>query len=485
MIFILRLLQILGILILVLPIAYTLTLVTGAAHMQWVSVVKDFLTVLFQAGLSASLSVVLGLLAALSLVSVGRQGRWLLYLGLMPQFLPSLLMIFAYVKVFSVMKVFPQSYWHVVALHILINIGLVSFLLHQPVQTAIAKKVHLFLSLKISKVKYLALLCRGELLVPILYCWILVFSYCVTSFSIPLVLSGEKTVVSFEQLIYQKGFVDGRWSEAALWGLLQIILVALLFKSRPALTGGKDKTSDTQVYKIQYPFYFFSIAASVILILALVSFPTATFASAWKNLSVDFKDMLSNTLLLAGWSFLFYALYFWSHVVLVWGKGPWVFYQKFWSLSPILLGIYTLALSTKLELTQSGRMIMTGLVLGSFIFPFAFKFWIWPQYNEIQKLKLKLTILSVPKHRAMDMVLVPYFYKAFFSSAGYVFLFVIGDFAISSILLSDTPTLGLSIKNHIFKYQLAEAQILSLGLMLVATLSLGFWGGRNVINSKL
>lgn len=484
MIGMLRLLQACGILILVAPIVYTLGYLTSFSNIEFSQVSRDLLWVFVQAFLSATLSVLLGWASALSLVVRSPRLKWHLYFGIIPQFLPSLLMIFAYVKSLSYFGVFPQAYHHVIALHVLINIGLVSFLLYEPLKKALYRKLHLFTSLNLPRWKYLVLLSGGELKIPLMYIWVLVFSYCLTSFSIPLILSGEGVATSTEFLIYQKGFVEGDWSAAAFWGLLQVMCVALLFKSRSSLTYGKEKLAFT-AFKMRWPLHWLGSMATLILGVSLLVIPVSRLPVAFENLKVDVWDILSNTALLASWTLLFYGLYFWSHVVLIWRKGPWVFYQKFWSLSPILMGVYLLALSSWLNLGPMGRMVLTSLVLASFIFPFTFKFWIWPKFHEVQNMKTRLNILGVPRAKAVNLVLIEFFKKEFIWSLGYVFLFVVGDFAITSILLSDVPTVGLSIKNYIFKYQLVEAQILSLGLGTVALVSLALLGGKRAFNSKL
>lgn len=484
MIQLLRLLQIFGIVILVAPLIYTFGILFSLNEIGFLKAIPDLISVLLQASLSATLSLVLGVLSALSILTGARRNRWHLYFGLLPQFLPSLLMIFAYVKVFSFLKLFPQSYGHVVALHVLLNIGLVSFLVYSPLQQALQRKLHLYSSLKISRFKYLMLITRGELKVSFWYVWTLVFSYCLTSFSIPLILSGDNSATSLEYLIYHHGFIEGNWTVAAFWGLLQVLIVAYLFKVKPDLSFGKEKQF-ANIFKISSPFHIFSAIASAMLLVGLLILPVTQLDQALKNLSVGMAEILFRTGLLVSWSLLFYSLYFWTHVVLIWKKGPWAFYQRFWSLSPILLGIYMLSLSSKLNLGAPGRLILTALVLASFIFPITFKFWIWPKYAELQKIGVKLKILNVTKTKAINLVLISFFKNEFMWSLSFVMLFVVGDFAISSILLSDTPTLGLSIKNYIFKYQLAEAQILSLCLAIMAVIGMALMGGKNVFNRKL
>ncbi|MCO5113059.1 MAG: hypothetical protein M9899_02675 [Bdellovibrionaceae bacterium] len=483
MILLFRALQVLGVALLLAPVIYTLGLITSITDFEITAVIKDFTYVFLQAAISATFGLALGLVSALSLVARPQSARWHLYLGVIPQFLPSLLMIFAYVKALSFFNVFPQSYAHVIVVHILINVGLSSFLLFMPLQKALYRKLHLFAGLNLSKFKYLQLLCGGELKVSLLYVWVLIFSYCLTSFSIPLILSGEGLATSTEYLIYKKGFIEGNWSAAAFWGIVQILFVAFLFKSSTVRAYGKDKAF-LGMYQIKWPFHYLGSVASVMLLLTLMMWPVAQMDVALEHLSVDAYDIAVNTLLLAGWSLLFYSLYFWSQVVWVWNKIPWYFYQKFWSLSPILMGVYLLSVSSKFNLDAAGRMILTALVLASFIFPFTFKFWIWPKFNELQKMKIKFDVLGVSQKRAINLVIIDFFKREFMLSLSYVFLFVIGDFAISSILLSDTVTLGLSIKNYIFKYQLAEAQMLSVVLAIVAFISLAIFGGKRAFDSK-
>lgn len=484
MISVFKFLRTLGVAALLGPVIYSVYLFLKEIERFSIhQVLLDLTGVILQSALSASLSVALGVLACASVISLKKGQKFHLYFGLIPQFLPTLLMIFAYVKVFSFLQIFPQGYWHVVILHTLINIGLVSFLAFYPLQEALQKKMHLYATLNLSAWKYLRLLGLSEMRAPLVYIWVLVFSYCLSSFSIPLILAGSRFATSLEQLIYQNGFIEGSWSVAAFWGLLQVVFVALLFRSKLFSTSEKSYVS-VHCWKIRFPGYFFSAIASALLVFSLMIFSPELLLQAWTHIRLELKPVFINTSLLVLWTLFFYSLYFWSQVLLIRQELYWKFYQKFWSLSPILLGVYMLSLSTHLSLNQNMRLILTALVLAAFIYPLTFKFWLWPKIKNIQTIRMKSDVLGLSEQKSIDSVLIMYFVPIFIWSLSYVFLFVLGDFAISSILLSDTPTLGLSIKNYIFRYQLAEAQILSLGLLVIALSVLMISGGKRVLHSK-
>lgn len=478
-----KLLRFLGIAILIVPILYSIGTLFSAQKLSIPLMTSDLFWVFTQAILSASLSLLFGVLGCVSIICLNKGKNFILYFGLLPQVFPSLLMIFAYVNALSFINIFPQSYAHVIVVHTLINIGLVSFLLYQPLQESMQRKLHLYASLKLHPLKYIFLLLRGEVKAPVFYIWTLVFSYCLSSFSIPLVLSGDRAT-SFEFLIYKNGFIDGRWDIAAFWGLLQVLIIALLFKTRPQALHTKQQ-ANVQIIKFKWPFFVLGLVASGILVFSFIPTRWEGFSLAIQQMQDDMEAIALNTIFLSLWTLFFYSLYFWSTVIFIRHKLSWTFYQKFWPLSPILLGLYMMSFAGKWELELMGRLILTALVLASFIFPVTFKFWLWPKFKKIQILDLKIKVLGLTEKKAIGHILVQFFLKDFWLSLGFVLLFVIGDFAISSILLSDVPTLGLSIKNYILKYQLVEAQILSLILSAVAVGLFFIFGGKSVFNSKL
>lgn len=437
----------------------------------------QFFYVLLQSGLSATISVLIGIMIAVSYVQSSHFLRGTIYLGLLPQILPTIIIIFSYFKLLSYQGIYPQSFFHIVVLHVLINIGLVCFLIHPHLIEQLEKKAHLYLGLQIPKWKYFSLVIIGSLPSVIFYIWILVFSFSITSFSVPLLLSG-KVPSSFDYIIYVRGYIDGDWASASVLGIIELIFLGSLFFLKSEKITYYPKNSNLQIFKVdknKYKFLasgfiFLNLFPVLMIILSVTYFSLSDLKIAFLNLKNVIFVLGQNTFFLTAWTLFFYSLIFWTQAYLLKYKEARIFHRFFWSLTPVLIAFVLLSIANFISDNVIVRLMMTGLTLALFIFPLVFKFWILPEYKSLNQFYQRAEILDISYDKIYEEVIIPYMGRLFKASFAYVLLFSVGDFAISSILLSDLPTLGLSIKNYIQSYQLVEAQVLALLLVLIGVI---------------
>ncbi len=459
------------------PILFSLVQIIHIESIDFQFFYKNIFYVIGQSFLSASFSVFIGLLMALSYVKKAAHVKKTLYWGLLPQALPTVLIVYAYFKIFSFFGIYPQSYFHVIVVHVLINMGLVSFLIFPHVQDEIEKKLHLMISLKISINKFFQLIVLGELAPTVFYIWILIFSFSLTSFSVPLLLSGS-VPSSFDYLIYLKGYVEGDWASAAFIGILEFVFLGCLFFLRTEkLSTSARNTNFIILRDPKSIFYLFNLLPLMLILISLFHIGEGNSLEAFKALSFDFREIIINTFFLSSWTFLFYTLIFWSQLYILKFESVRKFHQFFWPLSPILLSFVILSISLYFLDSVAIKVAFSGLAIASFVFPIVFKFWILPEYSTLINFHKKSQILSVSYPRFFDQVIGPYFYSAFQTSLAYVILFAIGDFTISGILLSDLKTIGISMRTYIQSYQLIEAQLLAICLIILAFILIFFIGG--------
>lgn len=428
----------------------------------------DFFYVLLQSFLSASLSVIIGLLIALSYLKKSLNVQKTLYWGLLPQALPTVLIVYSYFKIFSFFEIYPQSYIHVVIVHVLINMGLVAFLIFPHVQEQVENKLHLMVSLQLSLNRFFKMIILGELAPTIFYIWILVFSFSLTSFSVPLLLSGT-IPSSLDYLIYIKGYVEGDWSSASILGFIEFIFLGCLFFLRTYKISISNRNSNFTILNDKKAvFYLLNFLPLIFILTSILHFGDANFAEAIHTISKDIKNILINTLILALWALWFYSFLFWTQMYIL--KYEWVrkFHQFFWPLSPILLSFVILSLSLDISDSMGLKVAVSGLAISIFIFPIVFKFWILPEYSNIIYVYKKSEVLGLPYYKVFGEIMVPYLMPSYKASMMYVILFAIGDFTLSGILISDLKTIGLSMRTYIQSYQLIEAQVLAMILILVS-----------------
>ncbi len=454
--------------IFVIPISMIIFQIIKVDGLEFGFILSSFVYVITQSVLSASLSLLAGLTIALSYLKKSQKIQKTISWGLLPQALPTVLIVFAYFKIFSIFNLYPQSYIHVVIVHVLINMGLVNFLIFPHLQEQIEKKIHLMLSLDLSFFKFFKLIIWGELAPTLFYIWILILSFSLTSFTVPLLLSGS-VPSSLDYLIYVKGYVDGDWASASLLGLIEFIFLGCLFFLRSQkLSFIPTHTNFHLLQDKKSAFYLLNFLPIVLVILSLLHFGNADFSSAIMSLSLDFKEILFNTSFLVFWTLWCYSFIFWTQVYLM--NLLWVrkFHQFFWPLSPILLSFVILSFSELFSESIIFKISFSGLAISTFIFPIVFKFWILPEYANFEYFFKKSEILNLSYDKVFSKIMVPYLYPFYKTSLVYVLLFALGDFTISGILLADLKTIGLSMRTYIQSYQLIEAQLLAIILTVIS-----------------
>lgn len=471
--------------IFILPILFSVAQVVKVSELDVMSFYSNFFYVIFQSLVSATFSIVAGLLIALSYLKKGPYLQKTLYWGLLPQALPTVLVVYAYFKIFSLFETYPQSYVHVIIVHVLINMGLVAFLIFPHVQDEIEKKLHLMVSLKITVNKFFKLVVLGELAPTVFYVWILIFSFSLTSFTVPLLLSGN-IPSSFDYLIYMKGYVDGDWASASLIGIIEFVFLGCLFLFRTQKLSLASRNTNFIILKDKRSmFYILNFLPLALILLSLLHFGDADIGRALNSLRSDFSEIIFNTLFLAAWTIFFYSLIFWSQLYILKFESIRKFHQFFWPLSPILLSFVILSLSLIFIDSTGLKVAFSGLAISTFVFPIVFKFWILPEYSNLIYFNQKSEVLGIAYPDVFSKIIKPYFLTSYKTSLAYVTLFAIGDFTLSGILLSDLKTIGISMRTYIQSYQLIEAQLLAIFLIVLSFVFIFFVGGLKIENNKL
>ena len=452
------------------PVLYILKISWSVATIDISFLFFQISEILLQSTISATLSVGLGFFICLSYLQRGSVAQKTLHIGLLPQVLPTLMIIFSYFKVLSYFKIYPQSELHVVVLHVILNVGLVTFLLFPHLKRQMQKKAHLLVSLNLSKWKFFMFVTRDSLFPVMISLWILVFSFCMTSFSVPLLVSGEAPS-SFDYLIYLKGFVDGDWSQAGLLGLVEWIFLGSLFLINRSQNQEDLRGDEIWPFKSKYSFFFiFNLLPVGAILMSVLYISIGEFRGALKTLSPEVLSIFKNTFFVSVWAVFFYTLIFWTQAYIL--KYSWVrrFHQFFWPVSPILLAFIGFSVVQLFYENMTFRVIGTGAAIAAFIYPVVFKFWIFPEYINLKRFYQMADVLNLPYSLSFREVVQPYLVPVYLNSLLYICLFAVGDFIIGEIIMGEVKTLGMAIRSYIQTYRLPEAQVLSLFLVVFATL---------------
>ena len=198
------------------------------------------LSTLLQAGLSAFLSVLFGIFGALGLCFVFpkyiKRGGVELFC-LLPALLPPLVSVLAWVNVSEFFIHFPFSFYSVLAVHVLMNIGLVSVFFSRLFCTQIGDLSSWAFLHGITRWSFLKKILFFEMRKDIVLIFLLIFSFCFTSFSVPLLVGGVSGQ-TLEVFIAEKLKDPFTWPEAMALFLVETIFIFIFFS---LLYGRREK----------------------------------------------------------------------------------------------------------------------------------------------------------------------------------------------------------------------------------------------------
>lgn len=186
-----------------------------------------FLFTSLQAFLSASASMMAGILGGLGLIWASRLGakraRALEALVLLPNVAPVLLVILATLKVFPGL----QGLLGIVLIHTLLNAGLVAVVFVRLVKDKISGMAELAWIEGASGWRFFRRGVLPYLRTDLLTVALFVFALCFSSFATPLIVGGSRAT-TLEVLIYQKIRITADWSGAIGVAVLQMLSILVL-----------------------------------------------------------------------------------------------------------------------------------------------------------------------------------------------------------------------------------------------------------------
>ena len=166
---------------------------------------------------SAAVSFIFGLWGALGFRSVRslKKRQALEILALLPTLLPSLFVVLSFVNGTSF-----YGLWAIVAVHSLMNIGLVSVLIFHLIESQLGGWTTRAYLEGSSQWYFFRKVVLTYLYKDFLLIFMAVFAFCFTSFTVPLLLGGVE-FLTLETLIYEKIKISGLWGEAMTLSLIE------------------------------------------------------------------------------------------------------------------------------------------------------------------------------------------------------------------------------------------------------------------------
>lgn len=429
-----------------------------------------------QAGLSALISVVVGILMAMGALSLKSQRteKFLEFWLLIPNLIPQLFLILAVLNLGGFVPIFRTGLPAVVITHALLNCGLIALALLR----LFGSKLSGYLDLAVVEGASRRMIWL-EVIVPslkseLLFLFLFVFSVCLTSFSIPLVLGGP-SASNFEILIYETLRLNADWSRALYYAVIQIavlsVFVYLIPKPRWSWTGS---ISRWQILGLKR-FVPLAIAPSALLLTGwLIGVISSLRHFVREDLFFDPVTAAFNTMLVAmGAGFLTLWLCLWISYVWPNPRLAW-FMKSYLTPSNAITGFALLLLPGQ---GTEWPLVKMTVALTLVSFPLLFR---WLGQAALESLEEQIAVartLGASWSQILFEIIWPERAPVFFRMAALSSLWASGDFALSSIVAEGNRTWALWIESLINSYRLDLASLLTIPLFALGLICYAFFVG--------
>ena len=185
---------------------------------------------LLQASLSALFSIFFGIFGALGLCAFSHyKYKWFLELFcILPALLPPLVSVLAWVNFSENFFHFPFSFSFVLVVHVLMNVGLVSVFFSRLFYSQTGNLSTWAFLHNISRFEFLRKILFFEFRKDVVLIFLLIFSFCFTSFSVPLLVGGVSGQ-TLEVFIAEKLKDPMTWPEAMTLFIIETFFIFLFF----------------------------------------------------------------------------------------------------------------------------------------------------------------------------------------------------------------------------------------------------------------
>ncbi len=417
---------------------------------------------LYQSFISAFLVVFAGVPMSLGLFFFQKKWSQILQkLLLIPQILPSL---FSALIGFTIWKPFPMGLTGIVLLFFLIHLGFTSVLLNTVTQEKLGSFALLSELYGIKKWRFFLKIYFPLLWQEILIIFLMVFIFCFSSFSIPLIAGGGKGT-NLEVLIYEKIFINQNWSAALTLSLLQSLFLAVL----SALLI-RQKSSEKVEFHLSS--YLKSSWGALIILIYLFMYlggyglglsQSVSVLSDFQTYSLEFVAAALNSI------YLFFGyLGLMSFLLLLWILDYVLnlkinFARNLLSFSTVLVGFTFYLLFPQ---TKFADFFKVPLAMSFLFFPSLFKGFLEKPLLLLKNQIIVARLYQVSLSQIIFSVLMPQLKRPLATAYSFLVIWFLSDFAIMKSLGVQTSTLGQMAESFLSSYRLSHAYLVTLMILI-------------------
>lgn len=440
----------------------------GMEEGEWSEALSSSFT---QAILSAAFSLLTGgfLFLALQAWVKPRIRFWAEVSLLLPNMIPPLFLVLGMMNLVTPVMNFPYGIGAVVAAHVILNAGLIAIALDGLTQSRLGGMAETAWVLGSNRWIFWRDVGLPYLRADLACLFLFVFSLCFTSFSIPLILGGDR-IGTLEVAIFDSIRMEGRWDKALLLAAFQSLVLFILAWLLPH-PFWPSKPSRRGIRFLALPSLKFAVFLPAALLIA--GWLSGLFAGLKALGSYDFMSSFTAAILTTIAVSLGVGLMHLLLFLLIAYISPNTrlnrFLNGYLAPSPVITGFAFLLLPGEGDALNIIKLI---LALTLILLPLLYR---WIVHTELAALNGQIRVartLGAPWWMILDEIVWPQAAPQVMRACGLAALWASGDFALSSILAENVETLPLIMESLIGNYRMEAAQVLMLPLL---TIGLGMY----------
>jgi thiamine transport system permease protein len=418
-----------------------------------------------QAFLSAFFAVLVGLAGAPGYARLGKVKKYLRWILLTPTLMSPILVILSLLLSF---EKFPFGIKGIILGHVFLNSGLATVWLGESWESLEIKWLPIHILSGEGLLHFLKKVMLPLMAPAILSNFVVIFSFCTSSFAIPLVLGGGPQNSTLEVLIYERLRTDGDFQSATIIALVQMIFQILLFAITLKASSKIRSSQEPHLIKTP-PLSLFTIPTLIITVFSVLPFLKITQNSFSKLLTLKalipfdhYKETLFNSLCVAiGVGIIAFAL---LSFFLTLRKRSWL--ARIPTLSGVVVGLGALLVLSRMAWSGQWAFILI-LIIGHtvIVLPPVLRL-CFPKLNAIAgEYGPPAYQMGATGFFAFRRIFIRMGSKTIILGALLAFIWSLGEFSVSRIVAGEFQTLPLLIESLLSTYRLELASVASIALL--------------------
>jgi len=396
---------------------------------------------------------------------------------LLPNMIPPLFVVMGVLSWVTGWMKFPYGLGAVVLTHALMNAGLIAVALERLVLHRLGGAVEMAWTLGASRVRFWLEIGIPLLKQDLLCLFLFVFGISFTSFSVPLLLAGERTL-TLETAILNLIRLEGRWDAAVILAAIQALsLLALSWMLPRGFWPGRAVMRSGSYLGVR------ALRFSVFLPLLWIvgGWSVGALQAGWRQFPQDLplvEAFLTTLAIGCGVGFLHLILFLVMAYVLP-HEGLVRVMNGYLAPSTVITGFAFLLLPGEGDVMRLLKVIL-GISLISF--PLLYRWMVHSAIASVSAHVQAARLMGASWSRILFEIVWPQVASQVLRASGLAALWAIGDFAMTGIIAGNLQTVPLLMEDLLGNYRIESAQLLMLPLLFVglSVYAIFVWSSRYV-----